>query len=87
MIGVYSLRGADSPGLPRTTDPGEPIAWTAGSETVTVSPRERGSAGDAAGGAAGAVSSMRALGVGTAGWDAVLFADVRGFMEGARAQG
>ncbi|MFE2581270.1 Helicase associated domain protein [Streptomyces sp. NPDC059378] len=36
MIGVCSLRGADSQGLPCTTDPDELIAWTAGSETVTV---------------------------------------------------
>ncbi|MEV7394886.1 Helicase associated domain protein [Streptomyces sp. NPDC091215] len=36
MIGVCSLRGADSQGLPCTTDPDELIAWTAGPETVTV---------------------------------------------------
>ncbi|WP_420802757.1 Helicase associated domain protein [Streptomyces adustus] len=36
MIGVCSLRGADSQGLPCSTDPDELIAWTAGPETVTV---------------------------------------------------
>ncbi|MFF4902926.1 Helicase associated domain protein [Streptomyces sp. NPDC001068] len=36
MIGVCSLRGADSQGVPCTTDPDELIAWTAGPETVTV---------------------------------------------------
>ncbi|MEU2339501.1 Helicase associated domain protein [Streptomyces sp. NPDC013172] len=36
MIGVCSLRGADSQGLPCTTDPDELIAWTAGPEMVTV---------------------------------------------------
>ncbi|MEU8717968.1 Helicase associated domain protein [Streptomyces sp. NPDC048663] len=36
MIGVCSLRGADSQGLPCTTDPDELIAWTAGPATVTV---------------------------------------------------
>ncbi|MGW7427512.1 Helicase associated domain protein [Streptomyces sp. NPDC054813] len=36
MIGVCSLRGADSQGLPCTTDPDELIAWTEGQETVTV---------------------------------------------------
>ncbi|MFG2949303.1 DEAD/DEAH box helicase [Streptomyces adustus] len=36
MIGVCSLRGADSEGLPCTTDPDELIAWTAGPEAVTV---------------------------------------------------
>ncbi|WP_430381373.1 Helicase associated domain protein [Streptomyces arenae] len=36
MIGVCSLRGADSQELPCTTDPDELIAWTAGPETVTV---------------------------------------------------
>ncbi|MPY36756.1 DEAD/DEAH box helicase [Streptomyces adustus] len=36
MIGVCSLRGADSQGLPCTTDPDELIAWTAGPESVTV---------------------------------------------------
>ncbi|MFE2584876.1 Helicase associated domain protein [Streptomyces sp. NPDC059378] len=36
MIGVCSLRGADSQGLPCTTDPDELIAWTAGPEAVTV---------------------------------------------------
>ncbi|MGY5052396.1 Helicase associated domain protein [Streptomyces sp. 900105755] len=36
MIGVCSLRGADSPGLPCTTDPDELIAWTDGPEMVTV---------------------------------------------------
>ncbi|MFE3167825.1 Helicase associated domain protein [Streptomyces sp. NPDC059224] len=36
MIGVCSLRGADSQGVPCTTDPDELIAWTAGDETVTV---------------------------------------------------
>ncbi|MFI6408554.1 Helicase associated domain protein [Streptomyces sp. NPDC050548] len=36
MIGVCSLRGADSQGVPCTTDPDELVAWTAGPETVTV---------------------------------------------------
>ncbi|MEU8936152.1 hypothetical protein AB0D30_40485 [Streptomyces sp. NPDC048409] len=36
VIGVCSLRGADSQDLPCTTDPDELIAWTAGAETVTV---------------------------------------------------
>ncbi|MGY5051878.1 Helicase associated domain protein [Streptomyces sp. 900105755] len=36
MIGVCSLRGADSQGVPCTTDPDELIAWTAGDEAVTV---------------------------------------------------
>ncbi|MEU2427750.1 Helicase associated domain protein [Streptomyces sp. NPDC007851] len=36
MIGVCSLRGADSQGLPCTTDPDELIDWTAGPEMVTV---------------------------------------------------
>ncbi|MGW5658367.1 Helicase associated domain protein [Streptomyces humi] len=36
MIGVCSLRGADSQGLPCTTDPDELIAWTAGPDLVTV---------------------------------------------------
>ncbi|WP_046730763.1 Helicase associated domain protein [Streptomyces humi] len=36
MIGVCSLRGADSQGVPCTTDPDELIAWTAGPEVVTV---------------------------------------------------
>ncbi|MEU8935444.1 DEAD/DEAH box helicase family protein [Streptomyces sp. NPDC048409] len=36
MIGVCSLRGADSQGLPCTTDPDELTARTAGPETVTV---------------------------------------------------
>ncbi|MER5603292.1 DEAD/DEAH box helicase family protein, partial [Streptomyces sp. NPDC002265] len=36
MIGVCSLRGADSQGLPCTTDLDELIAWTAGPEAVTV---------------------------------------------------
>ncbi|WP_217561791.1 DEAD/DEAH box helicase [Streptomyces sp. GbtcB6] len=36
MVGVCSLRGADSQGVPCTTDPDELIAWTAGPEAVTV---------------------------------------------------
>ncbi|MFE1292182.1 Helicase associated domain protein [Streptomyces sp. NPDC058751] len=36
MIGVCSLRGADSQGVPCTTDADELVAWTAGPETVTV---------------------------------------------------
>lgn len=36
MIGVCSLRGADSQGVPCTTDPDELVAWTVGPETVTV---------------------------------------------------
>ncbi|MEU0971353.1 Helicase associated domain protein [Streptomyces sp. NPDC005917] len=36
MIGVCSLRGADSQGVPCTTDPDELGAWTAGPEVVTV---------------------------------------------------
>ncbi|GGN45753.1 Helicase associated domain protein [Streptomyces fuscichromogenes] len=36
MIGVCSLRGADSQGLPCSTDPDELIAWTDGPEPVTV---------------------------------------------------
>ncbi|EPD54448.1 hypothetical protein HMPREF1211_08570 [Streptomyces sp. HGB0020] len=36
MVGVCSLRGADSEGVPCTTDPGELVAWTAGPEMVTV---------------------------------------------------
>ncbi|MGW4323542.1 Helicase associated domain protein [Streptomyces sp. NPDC004684] len=36
MVGVCSLRGADSQGVPCTTDPDELVAWTAGPETVTV---------------------------------------------------
>ncbi|MGW2683566.1 Helicase associated domain protein [Streptomyces sp. NPDC001414] len=36
MVGVCSLRGADSQGVPCTTDPDELIAWTAGGEPVTV---------------------------------------------------
>ncbi|MEU2619667.1 hypothetical protein ABZ642_16290 [Streptomyces sp. NPDC007157] len=34
MIGVCSLRGTDSQGVPCTTDPDELIAWTAGPETT-----------------------------------------------------
>ena len=36
MVGVCSLRGADSQGVPCTTDPHELVAWTAGPEMVTV---------------------------------------------------
>ncbi|MER5757560.1 Helicase associated domain protein [Streptomyces sp. NPDC002088] len=36
MVGVCSLRGADSQGVPCTTDPEELVAWTAGPEAVTV---------------------------------------------------
>ncbi|MFK0160460.1 Helicase associated domain protein [Streptomyces sp. NPDC090493] len=36
MVGVCSLRGADSQGLPCSTDPDELIVWTAGPEVVTV---------------------------------------------------
>lgn len=36
MVGVCSLRGPDSQGVPCTTDPDELIAWTAGPEAVTV---------------------------------------------------
>ncbi|MFF4911237.1 Helicase associated domain protein [Streptomyces sp. NPDC001260] len=36
MVGVCSLRGADSQGVPCTTDPDELVAWTAGPEAVTV---------------------------------------------------
>ncbi|MER7841547.1 Helicase associated domain protein [Streptomyces sp. NPDC096040] len=36
MVGVCSLRGADSQGVPCTTDPDELVAWTAGGEMVTV---------------------------------------------------
>ncbi|MFI1533443.1 DEAD/DEAH box helicase [Streptomyces anandii] len=36
MVGVCSLRGADSQGVPCTTDPDELVAWTAGPEMVTV---------------------------------------------------
>ena len=36
MVGVCSLRGAGSQGVPCTTDPDELVAWTAGPETVTV---------------------------------------------------
>lgn len=36
MVGVCSLRGADSQGVPCTTDPDELVAWTAGPEVITV---------------------------------------------------
>ncbi|WP_406255844.1 Helicase associated domain protein [Streptomyces nigra] len=36
MIGVCSLRAAESQGLPCTTDPDELVAWMEGLETVTV---------------------------------------------------
>ncbi|MFE2823466.1 Helicase associated domain protein [Streptomyces sp. NPDC059271] len=36
MVGVCSLRPEESQGVPCTTDPDELVAWTAGSEPVTV---------------------------------------------------
>ncbi|MEL5960849.1 Helicase associated domain protein [Streptomyces sp. CLV115] len=36
MVGVCSLRGEDSDGVPCTTDPGELVSWARGLERVTV---------------------------------------------------